>query len=87
MQFMGKSRDWGIVENTSHSLSLVVGLFWDRFLLGLVFFFLSRKYCFSIFPLPHCIRKARFHTFSFNQCNSTFTEDHMHKMFQNAFQK
>lgn len=45
------------------------------------------NYCFSILPLPHCITEAWFHIFSFNQYNSTFTEDHMHKMFQKAFQK
>lgn len=90
MQPMGESRDWGTAENKSHVKSFSV-----CFVCGVVFFkyvFIWKSIpfgndCFGIFPLPHCIRKARFHTFSFNQYNSTFTENHMHKMFQNVFQK
>lgn len=95
MQSMGGTRDWGIGKtNISQSVSvLFLGDFFFFVVCGFfenVFIWKSipfRNHCFSIFPLPHCIRKARFHTFSFNQYNSTFTEDHMHKMFQNAFQK
>lgn len=93
MQSMRGTRDQGTVENTTLTIFLSFVFGWIFVVCGIfenIFIWKSipfRNYCFSIFPLPQCIRKARFHTFSFNQYNSTFTEDHMHKMFQNAFQK